>query len=124
MINPNAKKVMKILLMHLLLITCMIGLILITDGLCIIRKVINFPCPGCGLTRAWLSFFNGDILSAINYNPCFITFPFILMLAIHRQTRLLKLVDVKVIDAVIVLNAVVMFSSYVTRIATGTIYLI
>jgi len=36
---------------------------------CLIKKIIGIPCPGCGLTRAVVSFFNGDISTSIQTNP-------------------------------------------------------
>lgn len=124
MINDSARRSVKILLLHLIFLTGLIGLVLITDGFCLFRRVIDFPCPGCGLTRAWLSFFSGDIMMAFRYNPCFITFPFMMMIVVHRKTRVMKLVDVKVTDAIVVLNAMVMLGCYVTRIVNGSIYLL
>ena len=121
MINKSVKSSVKILLLHLIFITALVGLVLITDGFCLFRRVIDFPCPCCGLTRAWLTFFSGDILLAFQYNPCFINFPFMMMIVVHRKTRVMKFVDVKVTDAIVVLNAMVIAGCYIARIITGSI---
>lgn len=47
---------------------------------CLFKLVFKFPCPACGLTRAFYSIFNLDILSAINYN--ILSIPLFLLLCI------------------------------------------
>lgn len=42
---------------------------------CLIRKYAGIPCPGCGLTRAWRSFFRLDPVSALQYHPMFWSIP-------------------------------------------------
>ncbi len=40
---------------------------------CPIRFLTGISCPGCGMTRAWISFLHGDLLSAFDYHPLFFT---------------------------------------------------
>lgn len=42
---------------------------------CPIRAVIGIPCPGCGLTRAWLAAFQLDFYAAILHHPMFWSIP-------------------------------------------------
>lgn len=35
---------------------------------CIVRLLFNIPCPGCGMTRAWVYTAHGDLLTAFQYN--------------------------------------------------------
>ena len=35
---------------------------------CFFRNFLGFYCPGCGLTRAFISILNFDFVSAIKYN--------------------------------------------------------
>lgn len=35
---------------------------------CIVRLLFNLPCPGCGMTRAWVLTAHGDLLTAFEYN--------------------------------------------------------
>lgn len=37
--------------------------------ICLIKRFLGIPCPGCGLTRAVISLCHGDISSAIKLNP-------------------------------------------------------
>lgn len=39
---------------------------------CPIYRFLGVPCPCCGVTRAWLSVFCGEIRAAFSYNPCFL----------------------------------------------------
>lgn len=41
------------------------------NGLCIIKKMLGFSCPFCGMTRAYKAFFAGDAQAALNFNPAF-----------------------------------------------------
>lgn len=39
------------------------------SGVCLIKSVTGIPCPSCGSTRSVMSIINGDIASAVFYNP-------------------------------------------------------
>ena len=45
--------------------------------LCLFKSRLNIPCPGCGLTRAYVSFLSGDIIKAFSNHPLFWTIPFL-----------------------------------------------
>ena len=47
---------------------------------CAFRNITKIPCPGCGLTRAYLSLLKGDIKQAFIYHPLFWIIPFILVI--------------------------------------------
>ncbi len=38
---------------------------------CPILFLTGVSCAGCGMTRAWLSLFHGDIIAAVHYHPIF-----------------------------------------------------
>lgn len=47
------------------------GLFIVFIYKCPFLLIFRFPCPGCGLSRAMLSFIYGDISEAIRYHPLF-----------------------------------------------------
>ncbi|MBY0757022.1 DUF2752 domain-containing protein [Clostridium sardiniense] len=49
--------------------------ILLFNTKCIFKSIIGVPCPGCGLTRAWISFINGNISEAFYWHPLFLMIP-------------------------------------------------
>ena len=42
-------------------------------------RVLGLPCPGCGVTRAWLAFLGGDFRTALMYNPLFLPLTFLFL---------------------------------------------
>ncbi|MFZ4401243.1 MAG: DUF2752 domain-containing protein [Bacteroidales bacterium] len=63
--------------------------VLSVTGGCIIKKITSVPCPSCGSTRAVLSFFEGDFLASLYWNPIGI-----ILIAIMFMTPLWILFDV------------------------------
>lgn len=43
----------------------------ITGTICLIRGIIGVPCPACGISRAVISFLNGNYIDAFKYHPLF-----------------------------------------------------
>ena len=44
---------------------------------CVFEKITDIPCPGCGMTRAWLGVLRGDLLYALRMHPWFWSVPFL-----------------------------------------------
>lgn len=42
---------------------------------CPIRTLLGFPCPGCGLSRAWLAALRLDFAAALRFYPLFWLIP-------------------------------------------------
>ena len=61
----------------LLLLDCVWG--------CPIYNLFGVTCPGCGLTRAWLSFLRGDWRGAVVHHPLFFPTPLFILLFAHRD---------------------------------------
>ena len=40
-------------------------------SICLFRFLFGIPCPACGMTRAYISLFRGDIEDAFWYHPLF-----------------------------------------------------
>lgn len=51
---------------------------------CTYKKLLGIPCPGCGMTRAWLSLLRGDIIGAFRWHPLFAVFPPVFALFVHK----------------------------------------
>ncbi len=42
---------------------------------CPIYRIIGLPCPSCGMSRAWMALFHGDIARAFFLHPLFLAPP-------------------------------------------------
>lgn len=40
-----------------------------TNSSCYVKSTIGIPCPGCGMTRAYLALLDGDLKSAFFWHP-------------------------------------------------------
>lgn len=38
---------------------------------CVLYALTGFPCPGCGMSRAWLAVLRLDLITAFRYHPMF-----------------------------------------------------
>ena len=56
---------------------------------CLLRWLTGIPCPGCGMTRAWLCALRLDLAGALGYHPMFWSIP-ILLLFIFYDGRLFR----------------------------------
>lgn len=65
--NTTLKRFIK----NILVLFILIAIFYILDIGCIFKKLSGLSCPGCGMTRAWLSFLKGDIGKAFYYHPLF-----------------------------------------------------
>lgn len=52
---------------------------------CPIRHFFGVPCPGCGLSRAYLAFFSGDIGGAFACHPLFPVVVPVIFLFLHND---------------------------------------
>lgn len=46
---------------------------------CPINLILKLPCPGCGMTRAYLSLLHFDFITALNQHPMFWSVPVLLI---------------------------------------------
>lgn len=53
----------------------LLALWLVLEPGCLFRRFTGLPCPGCGMSRAWLAVLRGDIAVALAYHPLFWTVP-------------------------------------------------
>ncbi|MFR7750789.1 MAG: DUF2752 domain-containing protein [Collinsella sp.] len=52
---------------------------------CVFRLMTGIPCPGCGMTRAWLAALRLDFATAFAYHPLFWVVPIAFVLAFVRE---------------------------------------
>ncbi len=52
---------------------------------CVFRLMTGIPCPGCGMTRAWLAALRLDFAAAFAYHPLFWAVPIAFVLAFVRD---------------------------------------
>lgn len=63
----------------LLCVTAVLSLWAAMRWPCVIRSITGLPCPGCGLSRAWLAMLRLDLLSAFRYHPMFWSIPIFML---------------------------------------------
>ena len=60
--------------------------------LCTMRRFIGLPCPGCGLTRCFISLAHGEVRGAWSYNPAgFLLFAMIALQIPYRAIQLYRI---------------------------------
>lgn len=87
-------------------------LILLFVYRCPIRMIFGIPCAGCGLSRAMLSFFSGNIEQAIEYHPLFFLVGVELFYLLFRKR--LKL-DSKAELAILIVTVILFVFTYIYR---------
>lgn len=83
-------------------------LLYLLDTTCIIKYFTNIPCPGCGLTRAYLSLFKLDLYKAFHYHPLFWTIPILFLYYLFDG----KLFKNKVINNLILIVIILLFINH------------
>ncbi len=90
---------------------------------CPFLRIFRIPCPCCGVTRAWLSFFRGDIQTAFAYHALFPLLPLFLWLCLHRDARFLqKLIgrrSRKLLDGFLIAFALLLLLNHLFRMVLG-----
>ncbi len=59
-----------IVFLTLALVFMLVPVSLLDSGpsLCVVQNLFGRECPGCGITRAMVSLFHGDVVAAFRYN--------------------------------------------------------
>ena len=60
---------------------------IITGTSCFFQSTIGLPCPGCGLTRAFMSFFSLHIREAFGWHPLFFYIPVLLGVCLFKRLK-------------------------------------
>lgn len=88
---------------------------LLTSSICIFRSIIGLPCPGCGLTRAFLAVMRGDPAAAFSAHPLFLLAAVSLAAAAIIMFIKPVLLSSRPASVVIVVIFVVFFAVYIYR---------
>lgn len=76
--------------------------------------IFGIPCPGCGMTRAWISLFSGDITKAFYFHPAFLAAAIIAVCVILSEIKP-KFKKSKVITAIYLVLCVAFLATYIYR---------
>lgn len=81
---------------------------------CPIYNVFGVQCPACGVTRAWLSVFRGDIITAMKFHALFWLVPVpMLSFIVHDMPRFDKYRNA--LDAWGIVSAVILALYHMVR---------
>lgn len=69
-------------LVRLAVVILALGLALLLDRGCLARRLTGIPCPGCGLSRAWLAALRLDFRGAFAYHPMFWSIPALMLFVV------------------------------------------
>jgi hypothetical protein len=78
---------------------------------CLIRYTVGIPCPTCGMTRAWLAIFRGNLPAAFAWHPLFFIVPLVPLYLFLRRYLPQKRPD----KAAVILLAVLFARVYLLR---------
>lgn len=81
---------------------------------CPVYLILGIPCPGCGMTRAWISLFSGDITKAFYFHPAFFAAAIIVVCVILSEIKP-KLKKSKVITGIYLVLCVAFLAAYIYR---------
>ena len=59
----------------------------VTGAICMIYATVGFPCPGCGLTRAFSAAFRLDFSGALRWHPLFWVIPIGIAFAVYNYLK-------------------------------------
>ncbi|HAZ20201.1 MAG TPA: hypothetical protein DER23_02945 [Clostridiales bacterium] len=102
---------LKLLFLHLIIL----GLLLLAGFYvgCLFLYLFEIPCPCCGITRAWLFAFCGELKTAVRYHPLFFLIPVAVWLGLHQ--KLFPVKYAKGIQGLILIIATMTFFLYLYR---------
>lgn len=81
---------------------------------CVFRLMTGIPCPGCGMTRAWLAALRFDFAAALAYHPLFWMVPIAFVLAFVRDGATSNKLK-RGIDIVIAILCVLVIAVWIVR---------
>ena len=104
--NTTLKRFIK----NILVLFILIAIFYMLDIGCIFKKLSGLSCPGCGMTRAWLSLFKGDIGKAFYYHPLFW-----MIIVIPAITLIRKRISDSLFNGILICCIVLLMGCYLIR---------
>ncbi len=77
------KKILKVLLLHFIIIAVITAFVFFIP--CPLYSIFKVHCPLCGMTRAIVTFFQGNFAIAFKLHPLFLLFPFAVLFFSHAR---------------------------------------
>ena len=90
-------------------------LTLLFHHFCPVVLFCGFPCPGCGMTRAFFYFFTFHPVKAFEYNPAYPIWLVTLVILAFRRCILGKSLKTKAMNRLIIVTALVTIVVYILR---------
>lgn len=91
---------------------------LIFNKICPFAIFTGLPCPGCGITRAFIYFIKLQWRQAFSMNPCiFIWIPVLIILFINRYL-LYSVISPQIINRILVICGIISVIIYIIRMFT------
>lgn len=112
------RRIKKILFYHATV--CIISLFLIFIYKCPFNYFFHIPCPGCGITRAYIAALHLDFKAAFEYHPLFFTVAPIILYTAHRNVLKKHLRDI--IESILFFIIFMLFIAiYIFRLFNNTL---
>lgn len=102
----------KVIVISLILIVFFIAIELDLN-LCLFKNVLGIPCPGCGMTRAFLALTDLNFRLAFSYHPLFIIPIIIFIILFLHKKKYLSNVQTNMITTIL---AIISIALYIFRI--------
>lgn len=99
-----------------LLFSAAVAVMWMLDAKCIFLSLFHFPCPSCGMTRAWMFALRLDFAGAMAYHPMFWSVPLLYLYLLFDG----RLFGKKALDRTVLITVAVGFAvTYVYRLAVA-----
>lgn len=99
-----------------IIVFLLIGIISLLFGLifkrsaCLFLNITGVPCPACGMTRAYVALFRGDLSQAFYYHPLFLM-PIIIIVISHNKIMANK----KLFNGLVISLIIILLIVYIIR---------
>lgn len=86
---------------------------------CPIRRIIQMPCPACGITRSWIEVLQFNFSKAFEYHPLFLFMPIYVHIMMCSNSAIIKKIPRWIFITFAVLGGILVFGVYIYRIING-----